>query len=54
MARSYQVSFLLGHKLDPISANQIPANVIGRLLDDGDGMNIACEAMPFSLGTSSP
>jgi hypothetical protein len=30
------LEFVSGHKLDPISAPQIPANMIGRLLDDGD------------------
>jgi hypothetical protein len=25
-----------GHQLDPLSAEQIPANMIGRVLDDGD------------------
>jgi hypothetical protein len=28
--------FVSGHQLDPESAGQIPANMIGRLLDDGD------------------
>jgi hypothetical protein len=30
------LAFVSGHKLDPISAAQIPANMIGRLLDNGD------------------
>jgi hypothetical protein len=30
------LEFVSGHKLDPISAAQIPTNMIGRLLDDGD------------------
>jgi hypothetical protein len=30
------LEFVSGHQLDPESASQIPANMIGRLLDDGD------------------
>jgi hypothetical protein len=30
------LAFVSGHQLDPISAAQIPANMIGRFLDDGD------------------
>jgi hypothetical protein len=30
------LEFSSGHQLDPLSAEQIPANVIGRFLDDGD------------------
>jgi hypothetical protein len=31
-----QLEFASGHQLDPISAEQTPANMIGRLLDPGD------------------
>jgi hypothetical protein len=31
-----ELEFVSGHELDPASADQIPANMIGRLLDDGD------------------
>ena len=30
------LNFASGHPLDEESANQIPANMMGRLLDDGD------------------
>jgi hypothetical protein len=30
------LEFASGHPLDPESAGQIPANMIGRFLDDGD------------------
>jgi hypothetical protein len=30
------LEFASAHQLDPLSAEQIPANMIGRLLDDGD------------------
>jgi hypothetical protein len=30
------LEFASGHQLDPVSAEQIPANMIGRFLDDGD------------------
>jgi hypothetical protein len=30
------LEFVSGHPLDPVSAKQIPANMIGRFLDDGD------------------
>jgi hypothetical protein len=30
------LEFASGHQLDPLSAELIPANVIGRFLDDGD------------------
>jgi hypothetical protein len=30
------LEFICGHQLDPVSAEQIPANMLGRLLDDGD------------------
>jgi hypothetical protein len=30
------LEFASGHQLDPESAGQIPANMIGRSLDDGD------------------
>src|ERR1700747_2784982 len=30
------LEFVSGHQLDPISAAQVPANMIGRFLDDGD------------------
>jgi hypothetical protein len=30
------LEFASGHQLDPLSAEQIPANMIGRFLDDGD------------------
>jgi hypothetical protein len=30
------LEFASGHQLDPESASQIPASMIGRLLDDGD------------------
>jgi hypothetical protein len=30
------LEFASGHQLDPESAGQLPANMIGRLLDDGD------------------
>jgi hypothetical protein len=30
------LEFVSGHKLDQDSARQIPASMIGRLLDDGD------------------
>jgi hypothetical protein len=30
------LEFVSGNQLDPESAGQIPANMIGRLLDDGD------------------
>jgi hypothetical protein len=30
------LEFASGHQLDPESAGQIPANMIGRFLDDGD------------------
>jgi hypothetical protein len=30
------LEFASGHQLDPESAGQIPANIIGRFLDDGD------------------
>jgi hypothetical protein len=30
------LEFEPGHQLDPESANQIPANTVGRFLDDGD------------------
>ena len=36
LARDRGLAFVSGHKLDPISAAQIPANMIGRLLDNGD------------------
>jgi hypothetical protein len=31
-----ELEFASGHQLDPESAGQIPANMIGRFLDDGD------------------
>jgi hypothetical protein len=31
-----ELEFASGHQLDPLSAEQIPANMIGRFLDDGD------------------
>jgi hypothetical protein len=31
-----ELQFVSGHKLDKESASQIPENMIGRLLDDGD------------------
>jgi hypothetical protein len=31
-----RLDFTSGHQLDPISAAEIPANTIGRFLDDGD------------------
>jgi hypothetical protein len=31
-----ELEFASGQQLDPLSAEQIPANMIGRLLDDGD------------------
>ena len=31
-----KLDFASGHKLDPASADQIPAKMMGRLLDDGD------------------
>jgi hypothetical protein len=31
-----ELEFASGHQLDPESAGLIPANMIGRLLDDGD------------------
>jgi hypothetical protein len=31
-----RLEFASGHQLDPESAGQIPANMIGRFLDDGD------------------
>jgi hypothetical protein len=30
------LEFAFGHQLDPVSAEQIPANMIGRFLDEGD------------------
>ncbi len=30
------LEFASGHQLDPVSAELIPANMIGRFLDDGD------------------
>jgi hypothetical protein len=30
------LEFASGHQLDPVSAEQIPVNMIGRFLDDGD------------------
>jgi hypothetical protein len=30
------LDFESGHQLDPASADQIPANIMGQLLDDGD------------------
>jgi hypothetical protein len=34
------LEFASGHQLDPESAGQIPANMIGRFLDDGDLRNL--------------
>jgi hypothetical protein len=31
-----ELEFAFGHQLDPVSAEMIPANMIGRFLDDGD------------------
>jgi hypothetical protein len=31
-----ELEFPSGHQLDPLSAEEIPANMVGRLLDDGD------------------
>jgi hypothetical protein len=31
-----KLDFAFGHQLDSASADQIPANMMGRLLDDGD------------------
>jgi hypothetical protein len=31
-----ELEFASGHQLDPESAGQIPTNMIGRFLDDGD------------------
>jgi hypothetical protein len=31
-----QLEFASGHQLDPLSAELIPANMIGKFLDDGD------------------
>jgi hypothetical protein len=31
-----QLEFAVGHQLDPLSAELIPPNMIGRFLDDGD------------------
>jgi hypothetical protein len=31
-----ELEFASGHQLDPVSAEQVPANMIGRFLDDGD------------------
>jgi hypothetical protein len=31
-----ELEFASGHQLDPLSAEQIPANMVGRFLDDGD------------------
>jgi hypothetical protein len=31
-----ELEFASGHQLDPLSAEQIPANMMSRLLDDGD------------------
>jgi hypothetical protein len=31
-----ELEFASGHQLDPISAELIPVNMIGRFLDDGD------------------
>jgi hypothetical protein len=31
-----QMEFASGHQLDPLSAEQIPANMNGRFLDNGD------------------
>jgi hypothetical protein len=30
------LAFVSGQQLDPVSAAQVPANMIGRFLDDGD------------------
>jgi hypothetical protein len=35
------LEFISAHKLDPQSAGQIPANMIGRFLDDGDSPEAA-------------
>ena len=32
----HELEFVSGHQLDEESARQIPANMMGRLLDDGD------------------
>jgi hypothetical protein len=31
-----ELEFASGHQLDPLSAEQIPSNMIGRFLDGGD------------------
>jgi hypothetical protein len=31
-----ELEFASGHQLDPLSAEQIPASMMGRLLNDGD------------------